>query len=246
MKDFENIYEKLHELFGVTTDKLNILQETIDLSVQVEYFEAAERIKINLNEEEVIKQAEKLYDPDIDLKYKKELLSGMASIDNVQAYRIIEKYMENPDPSLKEWGTLALQENRMILESKLLDENQIFISTGLGGKGLKLRYFVVIFGKNSKQKLNATQKKVITNEFDATLKKYHAEIEEINFSGHIATLMTVVPMNVVLKKLFDEAILECNQFGDFLFPNFFITNVKALQFKEIIQLLNKQKESEKS
>ncbi len=39
---------------------------------------------------------------------------------------------------------LAFQENKMLLESSLLDENQILISTGLGGKGMKLRYFTVM------------------------------------------------------------------------------------------------------
>ena len=59
----------------------------------------------------------------------------MAAIDDVGAYRSIEKYSKNADDELKHWSLLALQESRMLLQSKLLDQSQIFISTGLGGEG---------------------------------------------------------------------------------------------------------------
>ena len=244
MEENENIYQKIRELFGISPDKLNVLQEIINIDLQIEYFETSENVKKNMNEEHVMHEAERIFDDNLGVGDKKILLSQIASIDKVRAYRIIEKYMQDPDPLLREWGTLALQESKMLLETKLLDENQIFISTGLGGKGNKLRYFVVIMGKSGNL-LNATQKKIISNEFETTLKKYQAEIEEIKFSDHIATLMTVIPMDVTIKHLFDEAIMECNQFGDFLIPNFIITNVKALQFDEIKDFLKKNKEFKK-
>lgn len=240
MEEHENIYEKIHELFGVSPDKLNVLQETINIALQIEYFEVSDKVKKNLNKKQVMKASGKLFDPGVDVESKKYLLSQIASIDKIEAFRVIENYMNNPDHSLRDWGTLALQESRMLIESKLLDENQIFISTGLGGKGNKLRYFVVLMGKDNTT-FNTTQKKIIRSEFDTTLKKYQAEIEEIKFSGHVATLLTVVPMNVTIKHLFDEAIGECNLFGNFLIPNFIITNVKTLKFEEIMDFL-KQKE----
>lgn len=244
MEEFENLYEKIQELFGISPDKFNILEETINLDLQLEYLELAEKIRSKLNEDEIMNQADKLNVPETKPEDKKKILSALASLDKVQAYRIIEKYMQNPDPLLKEWGILALQESRMLLESKLLDENQLYISTGLGGKGNKLRYFVVISGKNSEQKFSALQKKIIKNEFHSTFKKYQAEIEKINFSEHMASLLTVIPLNVTLKNLFNEAIMECNQYGDFLIPNFIITNVKTLDFKEIKDFLKKQKKAD--
>lgn len=244
MEEYENIYEKIRELFGISPDKLNVLQEIVDVDLQIEYFEVARKVKKNINQEKEMNNAQKLFDAGLDQNQKKMLLSKIASIDKVEAYRLIEKYMKNPDPALRDWGILALQESRMLIESKLLDENQIFISTGLGGKGNKLRYFVVIMGKSNKT-LNNTQKKIIANEFETTLKKYKAEIEEIKFAAHIATLMVVVPMDVTIKHLFEEAIMECNEYGNFLIPNFIITNVKTLQFDEIMEFLNKNKELKK-
>ena len=46
----------------------------------------------------------------------------------------------------------------------LLDEHQVFISTGLGGKGKKLRYYVVFLNKKTDEMLNATQQKLLKDE----------------------------------------------------------------------------------
>jgi hypothetical protein len=67
----------------------------------------------------------------------------------------------------------------MLLQSKFLDENQVFISTGLGGKGSKLRYFVVLV--NSFDKYDKLQQKLIKTELDFFLKKHDAELEQVRF-----------------------------------------------------------------
>ena len=45
MEEFENLYEKIQELFGISPDKFNILEETINLDLQLEYLELAEKIR---------------------------------------------------------------------------------------------------------------------------------------------------------------------------------------------------------
>jgi hypothetical protein len=127
----------------------------------------------------------------------------------------------------------------MQLESKIMDENQVYISTGLGGKDEKLRYFVVLISR-SKMDLTPTQHMVIKNEFEFILKKFNAELEEINFSGYLATLLLLLPMNYSLKTVFQEAIKECNLYGDFLNEDFIVTNVKTLSFQEIEDFLERK------
>ena len=239
MEDFENIYDKIKELFGDYPNRLAILEEKIDISLQMEYFEMSGKVKKHLNKEEIMSDSEKLFDPEYSMDSKKELLPMLASVERVEAYRIIERFMKDPPPELKDWGVLALQESKMLIESKLLDENKVFISTGLGGKGDNLRYFVVIIGKNITE-FSEVQKKVISNEFELTLKRYNSRIEEINFTGSFATLLTMVPMYVTIKQVFREAINECNQFGDFLAENFIITNVKVLNFNEIKEFIERK------
>ena len=127
----------------------------------------------------------------------------------------------------------------MVLESKIMDENQVFISTGLGGRDEKLRYFVVLMTR-SRIDLTESQQMIIKNEFEFILKKFDAELEESHFSGSLATILMLLPMKFSLKSVFREAIDECNSYGDFLNDDFIVTNVRVLSFKEIEEFLERR------
>jgi hypothetical protein len=241
MEEEENIYDKIQEIFGQFPDNLNILEESINIDLQMEYFEFSKKIKKDLNSSNVLSAKEHLFDHEKPVSLRKKLLVQLASIEEVEAYRTIEKYLHNPDPELRDWAMLAFQESRMLLQSKFLDENQVFISTGLGGKGSSLRYFVVLIAKEA-ETFTELQKKIIKNEFDFTLKKHKGELENIGFEENFATLMTIVPIKVSIRDVFKEAIGESNQYGDFLKANFIVTNVKKLSLDEIKDFIHKQKE----
>jgi len=238
----ENIYDKIQEIFGESPGTLSILEEKVDIDLQMEYFESSKLAKKNLNEKAILKEMPELYNPEWTLERKKELFIRLASIENVEAYRFIENYLKEGHEEIRDWAILALQESRMLLESKLLDENQVFISTGLGGKGSKLRYFVVLINKQQGE-YSELQQKIVRNEFEICLKKYNAEIEKINYQGAFATLMVIIPLRVSLKDIFRDAIRECNQYGDFLKSNFIVTNVRELGLKEIEDFLLKQEQA---
>lgn len=241
MEEEENIYDKIQEIFGQFPDNLNILEESINIDLQMEYFEYSKKIKKDLISSKILSAKDQLFDLEKTVSSRKKLLVQLASVEEVEAYRTIEKYLHNPDPELRDWAMLAFQESRMLLQSKFLDENQVFISTGLGGKGSSLRYFVVLIAKEVVS-FTDLQKKIIRNEFDFTLKKYQGELENIGFEENFATLMTIVPIKVSIRDIFKEAIGESNQYGDFLKANFIVTNVKKLSLDEIKDFIHKQKE----
>jgi hypothetical protein len=240
----ENIYDKIQEIFGQSPGTLSILEEKVDIDLQMEYFEYSKIAKSNINENAVMAEKDELYNPDKTFEEKKRLLARLASVEKVEAYRFIEKYLSEEHKELRNWAILALQESRMLLESKLLEENQVFISTGLGGKGSKLRYFVVLLHRQGED-ITDLQKKIIRNEFEISLKKHDAEIEKLEIQGSYATLLVVIPLKVALKEVFREAIKECNQFGDFLKTNFIVTNVRELGPEEIRDFLAKQEQTNK-
>jgi hypothetical protein len=240
----ENIYDKIQEIFGESPGTLSILEEKVDIDLQMEYFEYSKVAKNNLDESAVMDEKDELNNPDRTEEEKKKLFARLASIERVEAYRFIEKYLADGNKELRNWAILALQESRMLLESKLLDENQVFISTGLGGKGSKLRYFVVLIQRQG-ENITDLQKKIIRNEFEISLKKHDAEIEKLEILGSYATLLVVIPLKVALKEVFREAIKECNQYGDFLKTNFIVTNVRELGPEEIRDFLAKQEQTNK-
>jgi hypothetical protein len=232
----ENIYDLITEYFAIDNDGINIIEEQINSEIQLEYFEFSKTHQSSTSAEEIFLYKDEIFKQDISLDRKKKILVQLASIDNVEAYRTIEKYLRDPSSRLYEWAYLALQESRLLIESKLLEENKILISTGLGGRGLKLRYFIVFFTANGSM-ITDLQKKIIVNELTFGLKRKGGEIEDIFFDNNFACLLAIVPMQIPLKKLFNKIIIECNQFGNFLFEDYIITNMKVLSTDEINELL---------
>ena len=179
-----------------------------------------------------------LFDKSADEDDIKEVLVLLANLDDVEAFRAIEKYNLDVPPALKDWAVLALQESRMTLESSLLEENQVIISTGLGGKGKKLRYFAVL-SSNKEEGFSDLQKRLIEKELEFSVKKHDGEIEQIDFYDHYCLFKSLIPLNFSVKEIIRMALEECNQIGDFINEKFILTNVKVLSIDEINDSWNK-------
>jgi len=234
----ENINNKIFNLIGEKPDKLAIIDQNIPIKIQIEYFDFAgtirkEKISINVKEGNEILQNKKS-----SLKLKKEILSKLATIEEPEAYRAIEKYVNNPDKKIINWAKLALFESKMLLESSILNQNHVLISSGLGGKNDMLRYYIVIFTKKDKE-FNKLYKKIVRNEFDDFIIKQNCEIEKIKFEKTYVSFFCLIPLNINIKEIFAKAIFECNQYGNFLIEHFVVTNVKKLTIKEINDFINK-------
>jgi hypothetical protein len=165
---------------------------------------------------------------------KKHLLTSLAITDSVKAFRIIEEFAADKtlEPDIAHWAVMAMMESRMLLESGLLEERQIFISTGLGGKGNKLRFFVLIFSKGL-QPFKDYEKRVMEREFNYILPQYDCEIERMTILDNHVKLMILIPMKSDVKDVLIHTLGECNQYGDFISDGVTITNVKELSDEEI-------------
>jgi hypothetical protein len=239
MEEHESLYEKIREILGGSPGNLKVLEQQIDMDLQMEYYDTSRKIRKEKDEAWALEHLQYLGEPGYSVDVKKEILARLASIARVECFRAIETFLDSADEPLKTWAVLSLNESRMVLESKIMDENQVFISTGLGGKDEKLRYFVVLMTR-SRVNLSDTQQMVIKNEFEFILKKFDAELEESHFSGSLATILMLLPMKYSLKAVFKEAIDECNRYGDFLNDDFIVTNVRVLSFQEIEEFLERR------
>lgn len=240
-KYYQNIQKALEDL----PDNFSILEERIDIEVQMKYFEYTKEAAREENAEDSFEKREELFDDSVEEERKKEILTAIAVYDDVKAYRTLEKFVKESEGVLKQWGILALQESRMLMQSSLLDEQQVFISTGLGGKGKKLRYFVVFLSENQEEMLSDTQQKLLKDELIFELKKHEGIFESMDFMEGFSSALIMLPLNVDVKSVFQSVINECNQYGGFLQEDLIITNVKVLSRGEIIQLIH-QKKSERN
>lgn len=222
-------------------ENFSILEEQIDVELQMEYFNYSRDLKTRFSVELILQHQADLFDPTVPLDEKKNLLVLLASQEKVEAFRTIEKYAQNPDPELREWGILALQESRMVIQSSLMDEQQVYISTGLGGKEQKLRYFVVFICNENIDKYSAVQRKLIKTELEYALTHNNGILEEISFEKDLAIAILLLPVKSDIQGVFSGVINECNQYGDFVRPDIIITNVKRMSVIEIRRFMNREK-----
>jgi hypothetical protein len=88
MKDSENLYDKIRELIGKDPGNLNIMEDTIDVDLQVEYFEYSKRISQEYDGDWALDQVDLLSDPDYPSDGKKQLLARLATMEEVAAFRV--------------------------------------------------------------------------------------------------------------------------------------------------------------
>lgn len=244
-----NNLKKIQEAIESLPENFSVLEEQIDVELQMEYFEYT-KDKSNNEAIEDFDEAEKqLYDPEIPDDDKKRLLVRLAGHDKVEAFRMIERFQKQAEGVLRSWAILAIQESRMILQSSLLDEQQVFISTGLGGKGQNIRYFITLLNEDIDIEFTDTQKKLIETEFQFFLNESEGVLEEIKFENGFALGLFLFPLKKNLQDIFRSFIDECNQYGNFLREDVIITNVKKLSIDEIKEFLtqdNSKKEEEEN
>lgn len=241
MKD--TVTNQIEDFLRSNPNSFQIVEEQVDIDLQFEYFNVSKKERYSSSPEEVLEQSDRLFDPTISDEDAKRLLVQLAAMDNVRALRIIERYAESATGMLYSWAYLAKKESRLIVESSLLNEKQILISTGLGGKGSLLRYFVVLISREGNE-FSDSQKKIINNEFEYILSKNHSVVEKITFESKYSQILSLIPLNVSIKDTLKSAVEECNNYGSFLEQNFLVTNVKILSLEEIEQFLNDSSKAE--
>lgn len=237
----ENVLDKLSKMIGDPSVNLKILEEVIDIDLQMKYFKLAGDIKSNPQNYPVFEfdQAINFDTISTDKEKYTVYLIQLAQSGNPKAFGMLEKIMHQEKSEFRDWGILALQEARMVLEAFLLDENHVFISTGLGGKDKKLRYFIVLVGK-SEEDFSSLQSKIITQEINYKFKDNEVELENLLISAKFACITALIPLPVVLGDMFNDIIETCNEYGDFLHGDFIITNVKILSMDEILDFIKKK------
>jgi hypothetical protein len=241
MDEFEGheAYEKLQQLLKEKRDNFRVMERQVDIDVQMKYFDAAKSTKENLPDaEEVFEQAEKhLNNPESDIESKKKALNQLASLEDVKAFRTIETYLKSPEEKLEDWAYMAYQESLMLMESAFSDEEKVFISSGMGGKGDKLRYFVVFLHGDLDSEYSDVQKTLIRKELSYQFEKENAELENNEFQKSYFLFTCLIPVQTNISALFKNIISEINQFGNVLSENFLVTNVKRLTVEEVDQFI---------
>lgn len=221
-------------------ESFHVLEDLVPIEEQMEYFRYFDRLRREnspfVRDEEIAI----LFSPDASVERKKKSLSRLASIPDVGAYRAIETYHSSPlEAELFNWSSMSLVGSRIILSSDLSGQQQIYVSSGLGGYEKKLRFFA-LFTTNNRSTLTDLQKEIVDREFRFQLQKADVEIEKFEIKDNYFTLLMLFPINSDVRSSVNAAVEEINQYGNFLDPKFLFTNVKILNESEIEKLLEKK------
>lgn len=225
-------------LMQLPTD-FEVLEEPVDVNLQTEYFNYVKNGREKIQQSQLSDKIKLLFDTRNDNNKLKKTIAELASIEKVEAYRALEKFSNISQHPLHAWGVIALQESRMLLRSEFLDEKQVYISTGLGGKHQRLRYFAVILHKELAS-FSEFEKRVFQSEFVFYFEKAGIEFEEIRFHNGFVTLQMLLPVKIELEELFLQATRECNSYGEFLSSDVILTNIRKICNDEIRAMINER------
>ncbi len=237
----EDIVNKIIEGLTKFRGKVNVVNHEIDVHVQLKYFDFSRSVRLQIKDEDLEERIEELNSSQ-DFERQKELLVALSHFTDVKAFRAIENFEKIATGEILEWTRMAYAEAKMLLEGELLGENQLFISTGLGGSGSSFRYFIVLFA-NSENSLEEFQCKIIKNEISFIFKEYNAKLEEIEFINNFVTIVALIPFETPINILFKRAIEASNEFGNFMSFNFLINNAKRMSPEEIKEFVDNEKEN---
>lgn len=246
-----DVFKQFRDSFSKLEGHFHVLEQRVPVEVQMEYFKNSEKVRRSLSEypsvdmdnhEDLVIQ---LNSEDIEIEEKKRILTMLAISKSVKSYRVLEEYARKPNPEVANWAYMALMESRISLESELSDEKQIYISTGLGGKNGKLRFYVLLLSTDNKV-FEEYQRQVVEREFAYSLPKAECEIERLTIEDKYVELVFLTPVKIDIKLVLDRVIVECNQYGNFLSEIFTVTNVKELTHEEIEEIINKDGDSKTS
>ncbi|HOO83385.1 MAG TPA: hypothetical protein PLS94_02380 [Prolixibacteraceae bacterium] len=234
-------YHNIDHLLDQIPDNFQILEETINIDVQKQYIESSQKLELNGDLVNVDEQIAIVENPDSDDEEIKIALQNLAFTDAIEAFRAIESYTKTAPDHLKDWATLALQQSRILIHASLLDEQQFFISSGLGGKKDKLRYFFIFPFANN---LNITdfQRNSFEKELNYFLEKYDSILEDLNFEEKFATVTALVPLKSSVADIVNSLINECKNYGNYLSDNAIITNIKKFNTEEITEIIENNEE----
>ena len=140
--------------------------------------------------------------------YKREFVE-LARAGSIESYRKIESAIisGNLPEEVKDFAIVALNHCRFKLENELLDVPADMISGGLGGSNNRIRFYLVLVGKNG---MNRDQFEYIKRVFDKVTKERDSILEEIRMHDFYVSLIILGSFNYAYGEIIESGICLCD------------------------------------
>ncbi len=241
MKTNEDIFNEFQDSLSSLKGNFHVLETDVPVEIQMEYFHYSEDVRKAIGSDTIENQIIMLNDAESTSDQKKFAMVFLAVSGDVKAYRALEAYHLEHKDEKDNWISMALLQAKITLESEFSDQKQVFISTGLGGKGYMLRFFS-LFKSKDLLPFSPYQIELIEKEIPFHIHRYGGETEELKIAENYFTIVYLIDLKANIKTMLDSILDECNQYGDFISRTFIVTNVKRFNEEEIQQELHKKNE----
>jgi len=233
MESNNNIFNEFQHAMQGMKGNLCVLETSVPVEKQMEYFRYSEKVRENSRDITVEEQTDVLNSDQSSIEEMKFAMTFLAVSGDVKAYRTLENFCKGPkNKLLNDWATMSLLQARITLDSELSDEKHVFISTGLGGEGSKLRFYA-FFKSEGLRSFSEYQRNLIEKEFPFHIRRYHGEVEEIQINDQYFSIVFLIELRADMKTMLSNAVAECNEYGNFIQTGFIVTNVKRFSQEDI-------------
>lgn len=178
-----------------------------------------------------------LYSSESTETIQERLLQELAICRQVEAHRIIEDFSAVAQGNLLLWTKMSLLQSKVALLSFLTDEQQIVISSGLGGRDGSIRYMACLISEEEYPFL-PYQSDLVVNELSFLLSRQGGHLEAHSLNGSFILVTFLLPLGNDPEKIFMDLLQECNKYGNFLSSRLLITNTHVLTPDMIREQMN--------
>jgi hypothetical protein len=220
-----------------TKGQLHVLDTSVPVDTQIAYFRYSKMVKDRSEpastDGQIDEQIEILRSEGVSFEDTRYAMTFLAVSGDVKAYRALETYNKDPkNQPPSEWMIMSMLQARIIIESQFSDEKQIYIASGLGGSGSRMRFFA-FFKSEGLRPFTHYQRDLIAKEFPFYIRRFQGEVEEMQIEDTYFSILFLMDLHADTSVVLPTAVNECNEYGHFIRNDFIVTNEKKFSEEDI-------------
>lgn len=211
------------------------LSEPVSILIQGQFYmqsrelrQQVERGEVELDEEALMRLAERIaVDGTTPTAMLSHVFIHLACTGSIRVLRFIEGLLPELTGEARAWALLAHLDLKMRVLSDLLDEQQVVLSSGLGGEGTLIRINGYCIHRDF-ARWEPYQRELMSRELADACTGVGGRVEEELWGEEYMIYRCLLPYHTEVARVVESFIASCNQYGEFILSDSHVTNVDLL------------------
>lgn len=225
------------------------LQEPVPIEIQAQYYmrsrevrEAIEDGSLLLDEERLIEEVEAIAGRG-EWYELCHICPSLAATNSIRVLRFIEGLLPELEGEPRYWALMAQLELRMRVVDSLVDEQQVVISSGLGGRGelIRLNGYCI---SATLAPWEPYQRDILSRELADACQKAGGEVEQEVWGDGYLIYTVLLPYHLDMAGALRGFIHQANVYGGFIHPECHVTNMEQLTHEHVMAHIDRIRQSE--